>query len=264
MRAVVGVSALVDLAVAGGVARVTLNNPAKRNALSSTMLAELRNVLDGVRADKSVRLVVMQGSGHVFSSGHDLKELAALESHKAEELFKSSAKMMSDLQTLPVPVLAALDGLAAAAGLQLLSSCDMAVCTRASTFSTPGVRFGLFCTTPSVAAWRSTYSPKMLSHMLFTGDAVGSEEALRMGLVSHVLEDGPSMAAFVESTAERIKSLPRDVIALGKQAFIRQTQMRNASEAMGFAIDVMTDNLKMDSCRTGLQAFADKKTPKFS
>jgi enoyl-CoA hydratase/carnithine racemase len=263
MRGVLNVSSIVDVSVCDGVARVLLNNPAKRNALSTAMVSSLTQQLATLRADKSVRFVVIEGAGHVFSSGHDLKELQSMDARDADALFKASAKMMSDIQTLQVPVLARLDGLAAAAGLQLLSSCDMAVCTKSATFSTPGVRFGLFCTTPSVAAWRSSYSAKALSHMLFTGDAVGAAEALRMGLVSHVFEDAAQMSAFVEATGERIKSLPRDVIALGKQAFIRQTQMRNASEAMGFAIDVMVDNLGLDSCKTGLDAFVSKKTPKF-
>ena len=168
MRGVLGASSLVDVSVSNnGIARVVLNNPAKRNALSSAMVSALSQQLGAVRADKTVRMVVMEGAGHVFSSGHDLKELQGMDAREADALFKASARMMSDIQALPVPVLARLDGLAAAAGLQLLSSCDMAVCTKSATFSTPGVRFGLFCTTPSVAAWRSSYSAKALSHMLF-------------------------------------------------------------------------------------------------
>lgn len=186
-------------------ATFVLNNPAKRNALGSAMVKSLAENISNVRSDKSVRILLIKAEGHVFSSGHDLKELAAMDEADARMLFQSSAKMMKDLQELPVPVLAQVDGLAAAAGLQLLAGCDMAVCTKGSSFSTPGVRVGLFCTTPAVAAFRSSYSPKLLSHMLFTGDAIDASQALRIGLVSHVFDTVPEMESFVDGTCQRIK-----------------------------------------------------------
>ena len=206
-------------------------------------------------------VVLTTEEGHVFSSGHDLKEMRQMSSNEQRDLFEQCNRVMQQIHALPVPVLASLDGLAAAAGLQLLSACDMAMCTESSTFQLPGVKFGLFCHTPAVYTYRSAQQSKSLMHMLCTGSAINSTEALRIGLVSHVLPSRKELDAFVEETGEQISQLPRDVIALGKSTFLRQTQMRNTSEAMQFASEVMVDNLALPSCRQGLDAFAAKRAP---
>merc|ERR1711991_315177 len=252
--------AQVSVDRSSGLATVLLSNAAKRNALSSAMLHDLSEAFQALRGEREVRFVELKADGHVFSSGHDLKEMRAMDRQQQEALFSACNRVMRDIQTLPVPVMASLDGLAAAAGLQLLSACDMAVCTERSTFQLPGVRYGLFCTTPAVYAYRSSFASKSLFHMLVTGEPVDAAAGLRMGLVSHTFGDAAAMQRFVEASAEQVRALPRDVIAVGKSAFHRQVQMRNTGEAMEFASEVMVDNLAMPACRVGLDAFAEKKT----
>ena len=246
------------------IGHVILSNAAKRNALSSAALECLSESIEKVSRHEASRLLVLSAEeGNVFSSGHDLKEMRAMTTREQMHLFDLCARVMRQIQALKVPVLASLDGLAAAAGLQLLSACDMAVCTDKSTFQLPGVRFGLFCTTPAVYAYRTSFNPKMLMHMLCTGNAISAEEALRVGFVSHTFAGRSEMDTFVQKTGEEIAQLPRDVITMGKQAFLRQTQLRNTGEAMNFASEVMVDNLSLDSCKVGLDAFANKEKPKW-
>jgi enoyl-CoA hydratase/carnithine racemase len=233
-------------------------------AFLPAFLSSLSKSLKQLQEEKTnVRFVVLKAEGHVFSSGHDLKEIKSMNSQETTALFKQCSSLMKQIQSHPTPIIVSLDGLAAAAGLQLLSACDMAVCTKTSTFQLPGVRYGLFCTTPAVSAFRSSYSSKMLMQMLLTGDACSADEALRIGLVSHMFESTEQMDDFVTHCATQVAALPADVVSLGKQAFYKQIQMRNASEAMDFASDVMVDNIEMPSCQVGLDAFAGKTKPKW-
>lgn len=246
-----------------GVAHLTLTHTQKRNSLSLQMVETLYTHVRALRDNKQVRFMVLRAEGPVFSSGHNLVELKEMSRDQAQVLFKTSTLMMRDLQNLPFPILAQIDGLAAAAGLQLVAHCDMAVATTKSTFSTPGIRFGLFCSSPGTALFRSTYAPKALSHMLYTGEAISADEAQRIGIISHQFPDATTMEQWTSGVIERVLSLPRDGIALGKSAFLRQSQMRNSHEAMLFASDIMTDNLGLDTCKEGLDAFATKRKPKW-
>lgn len=247
-----------------GVAVITLSQPQKRNALGSDMLEYLSDHVEALAHDAGVRALIIdhaQGSS-VFSSGHNLVELSVMERSRQEDMLRSSTRTMLQLAALPFPVICRVDGLAAAAGAQLVAHCDLAYCTQRSTFSTPGIRFGFFCSTPGTALYqRSSHHSKMLMHMLMTGDAISSEEALRIGLVSHVFPDAEKMNVFVASTIERIKSLPCDALALGKSAFHRQSQMKRTSDAMSFATDIMIDNLQLENTKEGLRAFGEKRHP---
>lgn len=248
------VDGLARLACHNGVATLTLNHSAKRNALSLGMIQALHEHVATLRSDSTVRALVVEAAGDaVFSSGHNLVELRSMDRHSQEAMMRLSTATMLALESLPFPTLALVDGLAAAAGAQLVAHCDMAMCTSRSTFSTPGIRYGFFCTTPGAALHqRSTAHSKALMHMLFTGDSVSAADALRMGIVSHVFDSTDKMRVFADHTVAQIVALPRDVIALGKSAFHRQAQMRTHQMAMGFATDVMLDNLQMANTAEGL------------
>src|SRR5262249_21090579 len=169
-----------------GIRRLTLNNPEKRNALSRALLQALADELASIQNDRSVSIVILRAAGPVFSAGHDLRELAGTTEAQHKELFALCTRVMEGLRLLPQPVIAEVDGLATAAGCQLVASCDLVMASEKASFATPGVKIGLFCTTPGVAVARAIMTKKALE-MLFTGSPITAAEAERYGLVNHIV-----------------------------------------------------------------------------
>ena len=242
-----------------GVVRLTLNRPQAFNALSEGRLEALQAALDRVAADENVRAVVIAASGKVFCAGHDLKEMRAEPSLAYyQRLFDQCGRMMMSIQQLPVPVIARVQGIATAAGCQLVAMCDLAVAARDAKFAVSGVNLGLFCSTPSVALSRNL-SRKAAFEMLVTGDFISAEQALAKGLVNRVV-DVEQLDAEVETLVARIASKPRVALALGKALFYRQleTGIQAASDDAG---QTMACNMMDEAALEGVQAFIDKRPP---
>lgn len=241
-----------------GVRRIVLNNPKKRNALSLEMIETLhQNLVKG--NDSSLRCIILSAEGPAFSSGHDLKELTKETGcSQHEKVFGACSNLMVTLQKLPVPVIAQVRGIAAAAGCQLVASCDIVVASEKSTFSTPGATVGLFCSTPGVAVARAV-PRKMASYMLLTGIPISADEALKCGLVSKVVPED-QLEGETQRIAEAICRLSYPVIALGKSFFYKQIEM-DQSSAYRNAEAVMVNNLRLEEAQEGISAFFQKRLP---
>ena len=250
----------------GPIAILTLNRPAARNSLSKNLIAELHAALDSLRDDASVRAVVIAASGSVFSSGHDLKELTARRADADRgraffgDMMTACSAMMQAIVTLPKPVIAAVQGVATAAGCQLVASCDLAVASEAARFATPGVDIGLFCSTPMVALSRNV-PRKQAMEMLLTGDMVSAERARQIGLVNRVVPAGTERDAAV-LLAQQIAAKSAHTVKIGKEAFYRQAEM-SLADAYKFASQVMTENMMARDAEEGIGAFIDKRTPQW-
>ncbi|MEO8922813.1 MAG: enoyl-CoA hydratase [Caldimonas sp.] len=247
---------------ARGVVMLTLDRAASFNALSEGMLAALQGELDGVAGDESVRAVVIAASGKAFSAGHDLKEMRAEPSQAYyEQLFAQCARVMLTLQRLPVPVIAKVQGIATAAGCQLVAACDLAVAVSTARFAVSGVNLGLFCSSPSVAMSRNLLR-KPAFEMLVTGEFIGADQAKAQGLVNRVVA-AEALDAEVESLVAAIVAKPRVAIALGKQLFYRQLE-RGVEAAYEDAGRTMACNMMDESALEGVQAFIDKRKPSWA
>ena len=244
---------------ARGVITLTLNRPQAFNALSEAMLDALQLALEAVAADPTARLLVIRASGLAFCAGHDLKELRAEPSQAyCEGLFARCARMMLSLQRLPVPVIAQVQGIATAAGCQLVAMCDLAVAASDARFAVSGVNLGLFCATPSVALSRNL-GRKAAFEMLVTGAFISADEARAKGLVNRVVAPD-AVAAEVEALVASIVGKPRVALALGKALFYRQLEM-GIDEAYADAALTMACNMMDPSALEGVQAFIDKRKP---
>ena len=244
---------------ARGVVRLTLNRPAAFNALSEGMLEALQAALDGVAADETARAVVIAAAGKAFCAGHDLKEMRAEPSlGYYERLFAQCGRMMMTIQKLPVPVIARVQGIATAAGCQLVAMCDLAVASDDARFAVSGVNFGLFCSTPSVALSRNL-SRKFAFEMLVTGDFIGAAEAREKGLVNRVVAAG-QLDAEIETLLASIVGKPRVAIAMGKQLFYRQLE-KGIAAAYDDAANTMACNMMDEGALEGVLAFIDKRAP---
>ena len=242
-----------------GVVTLTLNRPQAFNSLSEGMLEALQAALDKVAADSTARAVVIAAAGKAFCAGHDLKEMRAAPSQTYyERLFAQCARMMLSIQKLPVPVIARVQGIATAAGCQLVAMCDLAVAVREARFAVSGVNLGLFCSTPSVALSRNL-SRKAAFEMLVTGDFISAEQALAKGLVNRVV-DAVQLDAEVQALLQRIVSKPRVAIAMGKALFYRQLEQGIAA-AYDDAGQTMACNMMDAGALEGVQAFIDKRAP---
>jgi len=244
---------------AHGIVGLTLNRPKAFNALNKELLSALQSELDAIKDDPSVRVVVITGHGRAFCAGHDLKEMGG-ERHREAlvGLFSQCSKMMLTLTQMPQPVIALVDGIATAAGCQLVAACDLALATTESRFATSGVKYGLFCSTPMVALSRNV-GRKTAMDMLLTGDFIEAEEALRSGLVNQVVKPDDLEEAF-DALANRLLDKPKDVLALGKRAFYQQLEM-GLSDAYAFTTEVIVDNALGKDFEEGLQAFLEKREP---
>jgi len=240
------------------IAVLTLNRPAKYNALSREVLQRLHGELDAIAADPAVRIVVITGAGKAFCAGHDLAEMRSLPQAEVAGLFESCSAMMQKLTALPQPVIAAVNGMATAAGCQLVAQCDLAVASSEARFAVSGVNLGLFCSTPAVPLSRNI-ARKRATEMLFTGDFIDAQTALAWGLVNRVAPDGELLAA-VETLAARLLAKPAQVLALGKALLYRQleTPMRDAYRDASCTI---AENMSRTVAREGVAAFLEKRPP---
>jgi len=244
---------------ARGVVTLTLNRPESFNALSEELIAALRNELEAVGADESVRVVVLAAAGKAFCAGHDLKEMRAAPSlGYYERLFADCTRMMLAVQRLPVPVIARVQGVATAAGCQLVAMCDLAVAVETARFAVSGVNLGLFCSTPSVALSRNV-GRKAAFEMLVTGAFIGAAEAREKGLVNRVVPVD-RLDAEIESMVAAIASKPRVAVAMGKQLFYRQLEA-GIEAAYADAGRTMACNMMEPDTLEGVQAFIEKRPP---
>jgi enoyl-CoA hydratase/carnithine racemase len=244
----------------GSTALVTLNRPERRNALSLEALEELTRCFRAVGEDREVRVVILRANGPAFSAGHDLSEMIGRDGAFYRELFEACTTVMETLQGIPQPVIAEVHGIATAAGCQLVASCDLAVAATDARFATPGVKIGLFCSTPMVALSRAVGARKAMQ-MLLTGEAISAEAALAAGLVNSVVP-AAELPAATRALAAKIASSSAYVVAIGKAAFYRQLQMPQPL-AYDYAQDVMAANAAAADAQEGIQAFLDKRQPKW-
>ena len=249
-----------------GVAVLTLNRPAARNALSLAMLDALHKAFDALGADTSVAAIVLAANGPVFSSGHDLKELTA---HRADadkglafysEAMTRCSAMMLAIVACPKPVIAAVQGTATAAGCQLVATCDLAIAADTAHFATPGVNIGLFCSTPMVALSRNV-GRKRAMEMLLTGDMLSAADAVEYGLVNRAAP-APEVLPQAIALAEKIAAKSPLTVAIGKRAFYAQAEMPLA-EAYAYAAQVMVDNMMTRDAEEGIGAFLGKRPPEW-
>jgi len=244
---------------ARGVVTLTLNDPARFNALGSEMLTALQQALDAVARDDTARVVVLAAEGKAFCAGHNLKDMAA---HPDlawyQQLFAQCSRMMLAIHKLPVPVIARVQGMATAAGCQLVAQCDLAVAADSATFATSGINYGLFCATPSVPLVRNV-SSKRAMEMLLTGDFIDASTALEQGLVNRVVSvDG--LDAEVEKFVQSILQKPRVAVAMGK-ALVYQQRELGVEAAYQLAGQAMAVNMMDGAAQEGARAFVEKRAP---
>ena len=242
-----------------GICTLVMNRPAQMNLLTSEMLDALQEAFDAIAQDRRVRVVVLAASGKGFCAGHDIKEIRALrELPKIEALFAKCSRMMQTITALPQPVIARVQGAAAAAGCQLVAQCDLAVASDAARFTTPGVTWGFFCSTPGVAVARNI-SRKRALEMLLTGDLVDAQKALQWGLVNQVVP----LAELEQATAAlaaKIAEKPPVTVATGKRAFYEQMEL-GAAKAYELASCAISASFAHDEGRQGMDAFLEKRKP---
>jgi enoyl-CoA hydratase/carnithine racemase len=237
---------------------LTLNRPERRNALSLELMTEAIGALDEAARDRAVRVVILAAAGKVFSSGHDLAEMAGRDLSEYRRVFDVCTELMTKVQSIPQPVIAEVQGLATAAGCQLAATCDMVVASTEAAFATPGVKIGLFCTTPMVALTRAIGRKRALQ-MLFTGDVVDAATAAEWGLVNQVVAPG-ELRQTTMNLADRIRAASSLTVALGKQAFYAQIDL-DQLKAYAYAKEVMSMNALAADAQEGMTAFLEKRAP---
>ena len=242
-----------------GVVRITLNDPQRFNALGAEMLVALQQALDAVAADASARVVVLAAQGKAFCAGHNLKDMAANpQLAYYQQLFTQCSKMMVSIARLPVPVIARVQGMATAAGCQLVAQCDLAVASSAASFATSGINYGLFCATPSVPLVRNL-PIKQAMEMLLTGDFIDANTAFARGLVNRVAEPD-ALDAAVEALVQSILAKPAAAVRMGK-ALVYQQRELGLEAAYQLAGQTMAANMMDADAQEGAQAFAQKRKP---
>ena len=242
----------------GGTARVTLNRPDRRNALSLALMAELRETLEALGADPATRAIVIAGAGPGFSAGHDLGELVGRDAEFYDRVFDECTRLMETVHRVPQPVIARVHGVATAAGCQLVAACDLAIAEEGARFATPGVRIGLFCSTPMVPLSRAIGRKRALE-MLLTGRMVDAATARDWGLVNDVVP-ADELDAAVAALAERVAEASPRTLAIGKQAFYEQVE-RDEAGAYELTKGVMAANAQIADAQEGICAFLDKRPP---
>jgi enoyl-CoA hydratase/carnithine racemase len=242
-----------------GVAWLTLNRPAARNALSVALMEALVDELAAIKPDPAVKVVVIGGAGPAFCAGHDLRELRSNPERGAyQATFELCSRLMTSIVRLPKPVIARVHGVATAAGCQLVASCDLAVATDTARFATPGINIGLFCSTPMVALSRAV-GRKAAMEMLLTGELIDAPRAHALGLVNRVVADDELDAAVTALAGQIVAKSPL-TLAIGKEAFYRQAEM-GLDEAYAYASEVMTQNMLARDAGEGIDAFLGKRQP---
>jgi enoyl-CoA hydratase/carnithine racemase len=239
-------------------ARIVLNRPERRNALSLALMQELLQVLGELRTADGVRAIVVEGAGNAFSAGHDLSEMVGRDLTFYQELFEVCTDLMESIHRLPQPVIAKVDGVAFAAGCQLVAACDLAVASESARFATPGVKIGLFCSTPMVPLSRAIGRKRALE-LLLTGEPIDAPTALAWGLVNRVVPAGELDAA-VEELVERVTRSSPLVLAIGKEAFYAQVEL-DEHRAYDLTKTVITMNATAADAQEGFCAFLEKRPP---
>lgn len=243
------------------VAVVTLNRPERRNALSLELMQELIRSFDEIAADRDLRAVILAAAGKVFCSGHDLSEMTGRNINEYRNIFDVCTRLMERIQSIPQPVIAEVQGIATAAGCQLVATCDLAVASDRASFATPGVKIGLFCTTPMVALSRAI-GRKRAFEMLGTGEMIDARTAADWGLVNRVVP-AAELAAETRKLAGRIVAASSLVISLGKQAYYTQIDL-DQPKAYAYAKEVMSMNALAEDAQEGVSAFLEKRAPCWS
>lgn len=248
------------------IAILTLNRPAARNSLSEELLLALTESFATIATDRSVRAVILAANGPAFCAGHDLKELTARRSDADggrayfKHIMTTCSAMMQSIVALPQPVIAAVHGIATAAGCQLVATCDLAIAASDAKFATPGVDIGLFCSTPMVALSRNV-PRKVAMEMLLTGDMVDADRARAFGLINHVVTPGSEREVAI-ALARKITAKSSHVLKIGKKAFYRQAEL-GLAEAYDYASEVMTENMMAHDAEEGICAFIEKRKPRW-
>lgn len=235
---------------------ITLNRPDRRNALSLDLMLELIRCLDEFGADHGIRAVIVAAAGKAFSAGHDLSELVGRTVNDYRRIFDVCTELMTKIQSIPQPVIAEVQGVATAAGCQLVATCDLAIASEQATFATPGVRIGLFCTTPMVALSRAV-GRKRAMEMLLTGKPVDAATAAEWGLVNRVVP-ADQLASEARRLACQIAEASSFTVALGKQAYYAQIDL-DQPKAYAYAKEVMTMNSLAQDAQEGISAFLEKR-----
>jgi enoyl-CoA hydratase/carnithine racemase len=246
----------VLLETEGPIAVVTLNRPDRRNALSLELMRDLMGCLNQIASDRNVRAVILAAAGKVFSSGHDLGELVGRNINEYREIFDVCAELMMKIQSIPQPVIAEVQGIATAAGCQLVATCDLAVAAEEASFATPGVKIGLFCTTPMVALSRAIGRKRALQ-MLMTGQAIDARTAAEWGLVNTVVPAAELHSAAM-ALASHITTASPVTLAIGKQAFYSQIDL-DQPKAYAYAKEIMSMNSMAADAQEGISAFLGKR-----
>ena len=240
----------------GSVAVLTLNRPERRNALSLALMQDLIACLNGIGADPQIKVVILEASGAAFCSGHDLAEMTGRTLPEYRRIFDVCVELMTKIQSIPQPVIAQVQGIATAAGCQLVAACDLAVASSDATFATPGVKIGLFCSTPMVALTRAIGRKRALE-MLLTGSPIAACTAAEWGLVNRVVAPA-ALAEATRTLAEAIAASSSLTVALGKQAFYAQIDLDQA-KAYAYAKEIMSMNALADDAQEGITAFLEKR-----
>jgi len=248
----------ITLAPEGPIAVVTLNRPQRRNALSLELMQELIGCLDEVGRNREIRAVILAAAGKVFCSGHDLSEMQGRDINEYRRIFDVCTELMQKVQTIPQPVIAEVQGIATAAGCQLVATCDMAVAAEEASFATPGVKIGLFCTTPMVALTRAVGRKRALQ-MLMTGEMVPARTAADWGLINQVVA-AADLASASRALAAKIAEASSLVVGIGKQAFYTQIDL-DQPKAYAYAKEVMSMNALAADAQEGIGAFLGKRAP---
>jgi enoyl-CoA hydratase/carnithine racemase len=248
------------LAIHDGIAALTLDRADKRNALSLEVMRELIAALSQIATDGTVRVVVLRGVGPAFSAGHDLRELLSRSIAEYREIFDTCVTLMETVQRIPQPVIAEIAGVATAAGCQLVATCDLAVASTAAKFATPGVKIGLFCSTPMVALTRAI-GRKRAMEMLLTGDFIDAATAAQWGLVNCVVEPS-ELEHTTNRFARRVADASSLVVGIGKAAFYTQIDLDQA-KAYAYAKEIMSMNALADDAQEGMSAFVERREPRW-
>jgi enoyl-CoA hydratase/carnithine racemase len=248
----------LSLTIENGIAGLAIDRAEKRNALSLDVMDELIAAFGQIDGDRSVRVVILRGVGPAFSAGHDLREMLARSIDEYREIFDTCVKLMESVQRIPQPVIAEVAGIATAAGCQLVATCDLAVASSAARFATPGVKIGLFCSTPMVALTRAI-GRKRAMEMLLTGDFIDAATAADWGLVNHVVASD-ELERTTTALARRIADASSFVVGIGKAAFYAQVDLEQ-TKAYAYAKEVMSMNALADDAQEGMSAFLERRTP---
>lgn len=247
---------MIDVETEGPIRVLTLNRPERRNALSLAMMRELIARLEEAARERNIRAVILAAAGKVFCSGHDLSEMTDRNLAEYRELFDVCTVLMAKVQSIPQPVIAEVQGIATAAGCQLVAACDLAVAAREASFATPGVRIGLFCTTPMVALTRAVGRKRALQ-MLLTGELVPAPTAAEWGLINCAVP-AATLKDETRTLARRIAEASPLVVELGKQAFYSQIDL-DQPRAYAYAKEVMSMNSLAADAGEGIRAFLEKR-----